>query len=94
MGVNGLGLVDFQTYNSIPNVVERKNKLYYYDGEILKFINIPPGSYEIENLNEYLRSVVGDPDHHDDRRRQQNGRNIKFKFSFQPNVNTLKCEIL
>ena len=82
-------LVDFQTCNSIPNVVEGKNKLYYYDGEILKFIHI-----EIDDLNDYLRSVVGDPDHHDDCRNQQNGWNVKFKFSLQPNLNTLKCEIL
>lgn len=52
------GLVDFQTYNSIPNVTESNNKFYYidnrYDEETyFKFANSVTESEEFKNVNSY-----------------------------------------
>lgn len=44
------GLVDFQTYNSIPNVDEANN-LFHIGDEIIRF---PTGSYEIVNIFNYI----------------------------------------
>lgn len=86
-----IGLVDFQTYNSIPNITEGKNKLYYYEkNNNLKSIIIPSGSYDIEDLNDYIQSVIGDHDiehyHHQEEKE-------RIKFLLTANVNTLKCQI-
>lgn len=54
-------LLDFYTYNSIPNVTEKNNKFYYStdDSENYECVTLPVGSYEmadIDNiLNENLR---------------------------------------
>ena len=45
-----LGLVEFLTFNSIPNIDKSHNK--FYVGE--KIINIPVGSYEIEDIDKHL----------------------------------------
>lgn len=48
-----LGLVDLSTYNSIPNIEKDVNDKFYYGdkGEI----TISEGSYEIEDLETYIR---------------------------------------
>lgn len=112
------GLIDFQTFNSIPNVDERNNyfhlgfnedkdivsskALEYFNTNLddinkndeltdihiktmeldavfndVKVISIPTGSYEIEDINRFLKKVLGDD----------------IKFVLQVNKNTLKCEI-
>lgn len=75
-------LLDFHTYNSIPNVHENNNKFYYSLGEspnyrFDKFI-IPVGSYEVSDIGTFLI-----------KRFEQLG----YNFSFHANKNTLKCEI-
>lgn len=50
------GLVDFQTYNSIPNIDERNNLFHYGDGKV---IAIPTGSYEIDDISNYLQKELG-----------------------------------
>lgn len=45
-----IGLVDFMTYNNIPNVEEGRNNLIYF-GEEGKKIAIPAGAYEMEDLH-------------------------------------------
>lgn len=49
------GLVYFSTFNSIPNIDERNNKFYYGSNE---FISIPEGSYELQDICDYLKSNV------------------------------------
>lgn len=53
-GVWEIGLIDLSTYNSIPNVEEGVNNIFYYGD---KFIEIPTGSYEIEDLEQYLKKT-------------------------------------
>lgn len=48
------GLIDFQTYNSIPNVDSSNNLLHIGD----KVITLPEGSYEIEDINKYLQNSL------------------------------------
>lgn len=50
-----IGLLSFQTYNSIPNVDSENNK-FYYDGD--KVIEIPTGAYEIKDIANYIREEL------------------------------------
>lgn len=49
------GLLYFSTFNSIPNIDRTNNKLHYGDSEI---IEIPEGSYELQDISDYLRENV------------------------------------
>ena len=69
-----IGLTEFLTFNSIPNVDEHNNK-FYVDKEI---ISIPPGSYEIEDIEKYLISQL---------------ENKNISLSLKVNRNTLFAEI-
>lgn len=53
------GLIYFSTFNSIPNVHSKNNMFWYGNGES---IAIPEGSYELEDISDYLRSNVKDCD--------------------------------
>lgn len=68
-----LGLMNFSVYNSIPNVDKSNNMLYYDDKEL----EIPVGSYELEDLDAYLKDHLGGKD----------------KISLTGNNNTLLCEL-
>lgn len=107
------GLVDFQTFNSIPNVDQSNNQFHYiedtFDSQLTSYeiaksdqnfisvsnkiddidvdisilpsektITIPIGSYEIEDINNYLQKSLG--------------KNVQFMLKI--NNNTLKSEIL
>lgn len=112
------GLIDFQTFNSIPNIDETNNLFHYghknlkadvdviekskktqYTGEdnninekavpekkqsLLKrkrklaCVKIPTGSYELNDLNQYLQKQLKDI----------------VALSLEANKNTLQCEIL
>ncbi|KAL6254325.1 hypothetical protein P5V15_014374 [Pogonomyrmex californicus] len=49
-----LGLTNFETYNTIPNVDSTNNKFYYDD----KTIVIPEGSYELSAIDRYLNAAI------------------------------------
>lgn len=71
-------LLDFYTYNSIPNVHESNNKVFYmYKGQA-EIFEIPIGSYEISEIAEYLNSYFASK---------------RIKFELKGNKNTLKCII-
>lgn len=70
------GLIDFITYNSIPNI-DKTNNLFHFGK---RTIEIPTGSYEIDDINEYLNEVLK--------------TNItKDRLSIKANNNTLSTEI-
>lgn len=73
-----LGLIGLYTYNTIPNVMEGNNKFYYDEDD--KIITIPDGSYEISDIEEYLKDQLLVKDEDDDE-----------TFSLKPNNNTLQC---
>ncbi|WP_143457370.1 hypothetical protein, partial [Klebsiella pneumoniae] len=77
-------LLDFTTYNSIPNITEKvNNKLHIYKGKdentnytSPEVIELPTGSYEIEDINKELQEKLG-----------------KENIKLQANNNLLKVEI-
>jgi len=69
-----LGLVEFLSFNSIPNT-DKHNRNLYVGRRVYK---IPTGSYELEDINNYLESELKKDD-------------IVFKLS--PNNKTLRCTI-
>lgn len=81
-----LGLVELLTFNSIPNIDEGNNKLHI-DG--IEVITIPTGSYEIEDIENYVKKVLADRDISIDLRANNNtlcseikcNRKINFKPS-------------
>lgn len=54
-------LLDFYTYNSIPNIDEQNNKFHFSSkaDEPMQVIEVPKGSYELNDIGEYLREVMG-----------------------------------
>lgn len=51
-----LGLVEFLTFNSIPNIDSHNNKFYVGDTKI----TIPAGSYEIEDIDKHLQEQLSE----------------------------------
>jgi len=53
-----LGLTDFETYHTIPNVNSTNNKFNFDNDD--KEIIIPEGSYELQAIDDYLRRAILD----------------------------------
>lgn len=79
----GLALIGFYTYNTIPNV-EKYNKLYFTEDGKDKVLTFPIGTYEISDMEEFIRGKLG--------LRTEN-KETSPSFFLRPNNNTLKCEI-
>ena len=59
-----LGVVIFETYHTISNVNESNNKFYFTKDDVE--ITIPKGSYEVRDINEFLkRAILRKRPHHD-----------------------------
>lgn len=72
-------LLDFYTYNSIPNINESNNKLYFSrDKNTFVKMSVPVGSYEINQIVAILEEALLEK---------------KIKFSVIVNKNTMKCKI-
>lgn len=71
-----IGVVNFETFNAIPNIDET-NYLFIYDNN--SEIKIPPGSYELEDINNYLQ--------------KQSPKKDEVLFHIYANNNTLKSHI-
>ena len=69
-----IGLIDLYTYYSIPNIYSGCNK-FYVGG---KTFDIPVGSYEIDELETYLKEVLAEDE---------------ITLSLEANNSTLTCEI-
>lgn len=86
-----LGLTNFETYHTIPNVNSFNNKFYFdnSDDEIV----IPEGSYELNAISEYLKRAIV-------RKRSQTPTRAnaehddEYPIAVRANNNTLKSEIL
>ena len=71
-------------YNGIFNVTSKNNKFYFLksitdeDGYIQ--ITIPPGAYELENLNNEIKRLIIDEEHYTD---------ANYPFTIKPNFSTL-----
>lgn len=50
-----IGLLSFETYNSIPNVDSTNNKFHFDNGKTLE---IPVGAYEVKDIAQYIREEL------------------------------------
>lgn len=50
-------LIHISTFNSIPNIDKTTNKLFYGSNNV---IEIPEGTYELQDINDYLKSELRD----------------------------------
>jgi len=51
-----LGLTDFETYYTIPNVNSSNNK-FYFDKDDMEIV-IPEGLYELHDIDKYLKRTI------------------------------------
>lgn len=72
-----MGFIDLMTYHSIPNIEENLNNRLKIGNNV---ISLPTGSYEINDINNYVQKEI-----------KTNNPNIKFQLT--ANNNTLKSEI-
>lgn len=56
-GAYECALLQFSTFNSIPNVDKSNNKFYYGSNEV---IEIPEGTYELQDISDYLKTEIND----------------------------------
>lgn len=84
-----LGLIGLYTWNSIPNIEEGLNNAFFYDKE--KLISIPTGSYELTDIEEYLRDHLY-VNSNEIRKESKDDANEKI-LSLKANNNTLQCEL-
>lgn len=73
-------LLDLYTYNSIPNIDEKNNKFHFSTGlnEPLQIIAVPKGSYELNDIGDYLRQEL---------------QKKEIPFYFDANVKTMRFSI-
>lgn len=77
-----ISLINAQIWYSWHNITSDNNKIFYSpDGVVPRLLTIPPGSYNIEDLNNEIKYLI-----------EQKGDN-KDNFSLTPNYNTLKSKI-
>ena len=50
-----IGMIDFEAYNSIPNIDSTNNKFYYGN----QMLELPTGTYELEQIEKYLQENLG-----------------------------------
>lgn len=78
-----LGLINFISSNSIPNVDENNNKFYYGDEGVVK---IPEGSYELSDIIAHITQSI-------DNNEKEMAEEDRTALMINANKNTLKCEI-
>lgn len=71
-------LLEFHTYHSIPNVHDSNNRIVYKYAETGGVIEIPVGSYELDDIATYLNDYF---------------KTKSINFTLKANRNTLKCMI-
>lgn len=94
-----LGLTNFETYNTIPNVDSTNDTFHFGDDES---IAIPEGSYELPAIEKYLRAAllrrnarIEKNDDEDDRYvfEEIDNEEIESPIVLRANESTMKCEI-
>ena len=84
-----IALVNLETYYSFPNI-DNSNNIFVYShdqGQTWTKIKIPIGSYEIDDINNYLRFEMERVGHYDE-------VNNESLINIAANSNTLKCILI
>lgn len=84
-----LGLTDFETYYTVPNVNSSNNKFYYDDKEII----IPEGSYELRDIDAYLKRTLLQSRSKNVRKKDVGEDDDEYPLTIRANNNTMKSEI-
>lgn len=79
--VHVMGLINFETFNTIPNV-DVENNTFKVGSEVIK---IPVGAYEITDIEEYLQKKISELN--------LSKPNFNCSLVLHGNTNTLECEI-
>lgn len=80
-----LALISLNTWNTIPNIEKGRNRFYYTTNSEQRLLEIPTGSYELEDIEHFIQdhlSFIGNTE-------EERNRILSLK----PNNNTLKCEL-
>ena len=79
-----IAITFLSAYNGIFNVTSDNNKFYFTksitDDDHFIMITIPPGSYEIESLNDEIKRIIIDDEHFTE---------ANYPFMIKPNFSTL-----
>jgi len=89
-----LGLLNFETYNTVQNVNASNNKFYFDEDDVE--ITINEGAYELQDINNFLkRAIPRKRLQHDDKKYDidDNDENEDFPIVLRGNNNTMKSEI-
>lgn len=83
-----MALVNLETYYSFPNIDSTNNNFTYSpdNGATWLNIDIPEGSYEITDINDYIQRIMKDNGHYD-------SANDEYYITIEPNNNTLKSVV-
>lgn len=83
-----MALVNLETYYSFPNIDSTNNNFRYSpdNGATWFNIDIPDGSYEITDINDYIQRIMKDNGHYD-------SANDEYCITIEPNNNTLKSVV-
>lgn len=83
-----MALVSLETYYSFPNIDSKNNNFRYSpdNGATWVNIDIPEGSYEITDINDYIQRIMKGTGHYD-------AIHDQFYISIEPNYNTLKSVV-
>lgn len=77
-----LALISLNTWNTIPNIEKGRNRFYYTTNSEQRLLEIPTGSYELEDIEHFIQdhlSFIGNTE-------EERNRILSLK----PNNNTLK----
>jgi len=55
-----MALVNLETYYSFPNITHENSKMFYSadNGVSWHHISVPEGSYDIDDINKYIKRVI------------------------------------
>src|SRR6218665_291264 len=87
-----IAFANLETYNSFPNIDSSNNNCRYSpDKETTWFnINVPEGSYEIVDIDEYVQRIMKENRHYAPAAGDGDVGGEIYPISIQPNNNTLK----
>jgi len=86
-----LGLTDFETYYTIPNVNSSNNKFYFDKDD--KEIVVPEGSYELHDIDKYLKRTISNDIMKKKTLRKDEDDESEYPLIIRANNNTMKSEI-
>ena len=87
-----LGLMDFETYYTIPNVNASNNKFYFGSEDDVE-ITIPDGAYELRDINEFLKRAILQKRLRSMVRSSDDDEDGEYPIMLRANYNTMKSEI-